>query len=412
LSVACRRLVRPMSVIGFITLSRISLREYRCFPVLGLICAVSVALAGCDLVSQGGAGRYEHWQTDTTVVEDSSVEGLSNGDGSGHNPASLVDEWFYTGDGFEGTFIQPASGHCNWSSNRWAQEMLNLKHIGFDTIIIQWSEHDDEDFCGPDGDGMCLVERIVAAADEAGGIAVYVGLSLRHAWWNTDNITMRFMGEELLRNKRVAGWIYPRVKQYKSFYGWYIPHEVCDLFFSKDQQLYVLTFYKELTGYLNRLDPLKTVIASGYTNHDLSSIRQFTKWYKMFMEDSGVDVLIFQDGAGLSGRTEWNNILPFADALASLRKKEFVGDVWLLAEIFTQTAGPPIDNREYDSEPADFERVRDQLEALGRLGTKLIVFSYFEDMRPSAGERQTELYEAYRKYLREKLLEVSGSSAP
>ena len=365
-----------------------------------VLTCIAAAMSGCETFPHG---RYQHWQGDAALASPVDGAEVNNLDGS-------VDEWLYTGDAFEGTFIQPADEHRRWPLKQWRKEMIDLRRVGSDTVIIQWAEFDDQDFMVPDGDGMCLVERIVLAADEA-EVDVYVGLSLREAWYDTRHMTMGFMRREYTRCERVADWLYPRLKQYDSFRGWYIPHEVCGLSYTRDQRLLVLTFYKQLTAYLNGLDPLKVVLASGYTNHDTSSLLQFAKWYKMFLEDSGVDVLIFQDGAGLSGRTEWRNILPFADALVSLRKKQFKGDVWLLAEIFTQTAGEPLDNRSFAAEPADFERVREQLDGLGMMGTKLVVYSYFAYMRPSAGKAQAELYEAYMRYINQKIAKASSLSA-
>ena len=365
---------------------------------LVLACAAAVLISGCQ---QWSRGVYRHWQGGTNIAN-------PDADG-GNNPGALIDEWLYTGDGFEGTFLQPNSGHARWPISQWRQEMINLRHVGFDTIIIQWSQYDDEHYVGTDGDGICLIERIVAAADEA-GIDVYVGLSLRNTWWDTRNITMDLMREELARNKSIARWLYPKLQQYSSFRGWYIPHEVCDLYYTKDQRLLVLAFYKELTSFLNRMDPLKIVMASGYTDHDQASFLQFTRWYKMFLEDSGIDILIFQDGAGLSGRTDWKNILPFADILVSFRGREFSGDIWLLAEVFTQTDGPPINDRAFNADPADFARVNEQLQSLGMMGTKIVIYSYFTYMRPSAGEEEAALYEAYRQYITDKINEIIANS--
>ncbi len=367
------------------------------FGLLILACAATVVISGCDGASQA---RYMHWQTSADLAE------LPGDYPVPDDSESLIDEWLYTGDGFEGTFIQPNEGHCLWSDKQWAAEMANLRHIGFDTIIIQWSELNNETFLGIDGDGKSLVDRIVAEAQNV-GIDVYVGLSLRESWWDSRNVTMGFMRTELARNKRIARQLYSRLKQYTAFRGWYIPHEVSDLYSSAEQKLLILTFYKQLTAFLNEMDPLKTVMASGYTNHDASSLRNFTKWYSMFLADSGIDIFVFQDGAGLSGRTEWKNILPYADALTTISKKEFKGDVWLLAEVFTQTAGPPVNNRQFSARPAEFARVREQLNALGLIGTKIVIYSYFEYMRPSAGKDETKLYEAYHHYITAKMARIA-----
>ena len=128
----------------------------------------------------------------------------------------------------------------------------------------------------------------------------------------------------------------------------------------------------------------------------------FVQAWSDLIDRLGIDVLIFQDSAGIAQNESWEDILPFVEAITVL-DEEFSGDVWLVAELFTQTSGPPLDESSFKAEPANIDRVRKQLEELGGFEKKLIAFSYFDYMRPEAGEAAGKLLEGYRQLLNQKL---------
>jgi len=320
------------------------------------------------------------------------------------SPTTLsASEWLFTGDAFEGTFLPLQIVHRTWSNDQWRSEMARLRQIGFDTLILQWSVLDGVSFLDVGGNGSGTIERILATAAEA-GIDTYVGLSLRNSWWQTSTISAAYLEEELARNRETAQRLFAKLHDFRSFRGWYIPHEVTELLIHDTQQEAVLEFYSALTGHLKELDPLKMILASGYTDPAKAHIVRFVLWWKEFLDRSGIDVLLFQDGAGLARTRDWHAMLPFVEALTILHE-EFEGDIWLVAEVFTQTGGKPLDDGPFTAEPADVQRVRDQLEKLGSFQSKLIVYSYFDYMRPDVGEGASKLFEAYRMLLEEKIAE-------
>jgi hypothetical protein len=318
-------------------------------------------------------------------------------------PSALsVGERLFTGEGFEGTFLQLTVAHRTRSQQQWRAELDNLKKLGFDTLVLQWSVYDEVSFIEDGGADLGTVERILAAADEVGGIDCYLGLSLHASWWKTHERTDAFLQEELSRNIDAARRLYPRVERFRSFQGWYIPHEVTELV-SKDEREGIIQFFSKLSDHLKKLDPLKSILGSGYTDPGQANLVRFVLRWAEFLDRSGIDVLIFQDSAGSRGK-DWRAILPFAEAIAIL-DETFVGDVWLVAEAFDQTHGPPLDNKPFEARPAGIERIREQLEALGRFKRKLMVFSYFDYMRPGASESATRLFEAYRQLIEKKVTE-------
>lgn len=312
-----------------------------------------------------------------------------------------VDEWLFTGDAFEGTFLQLNLAHRSWSKEQWLTEFTRLRRLGFNTLVLQWAVYDDVSFLDDGGQGGSTIERILAAAEET-GLDCYVGLSVRASWWETDRITLRYLKEELTRNMAAARQLHERLDGSRSFRGWYIPHEMTELLYTDDQREAILDFYAALSGYLKRLDPMKAILASGYTIPRRTHIVRFVLRWMEFLDRSGIDVLIFQDGAGIASSQDWRDVLPFVEAVTIL-DEEFAGDVWLLAEIFTQIGGKPLDEGPFRAKPADIGRVREQLDALGRFERKLIAFDYFAYMRPGAGAGTSELLEGYQKLVAERV---------
>src|SRR5258706_9763 len=88
-------------------------------------------------------------------------------------------------------------------------------------------------------------------------------------------------------------------------------------------------------------------------------------WRTIFLREAGVDIVLFQDGAGIRPQESWRNVLPLIEALVQVAE-EFGTELWLVPEVFTQTHGQPVDDKPFAAEPADYARVRQQLDGLGK----------------------------------------------
>jgi hypothetical protein len=315
-------------------------------------------------------------------------------------PPTPVNPWLFAGDAFEGTFLQLTKEHRAWPDAQWRSELDNLRRIGIKIVIVQWSQYDDTDFALADS-GKSPVEAIAAAADEK-GMDLYVGLSLRKSWGLAENFTKKYMADELDRNTQLADRLYGLLRPRASFRGWYIPHEVSDLDLANDHQAMTRAFFHKLTAHLNAIDNLKPVLASGYTDPNQSELVHFTWFWTLFLNEAGIDILLFQDGAGIARQTKPQDNLAFVDAIVTLGEEfDFNCEVWLVAETFTQTHGRPLDDQSFAADSADAARLREQLAALSKYKKRLVAYSYFDYMRPSAGEAAAHLFEDYRKFTEE-----------
>ncbi len=324
-------------------------------------------------------------------------------------PPPSPNEGLFVGEAFEGTFLQLWQEHTTWAQERWAAEFAQLRRAGMKMVVVQWTQYDELDFTAPGPDRTSPLDRVVAAADAA-GMDLCVGLSLRKSWWKADCFRAPYMREELARNRQLATRLYPLLRGHRCFYGWYIPHEITDVGAEGDCGAEVRSFFGALTGHLNALDALKPIMASGYTDRDRANLVHFVTWWTLFLRESGVDVLVFQDGAGLARKAPWPSVAPLIDALCALAG-EVGTDVWLVGEVFAQTHGQPIDEGGFKAEPAEFARVRQQLDLLGAFKRRLLAYSYFDYMRPSAGGAASRLFDEYVSFADARAAARSNSAA-
>ncbi|MFI5380949.1 MAG: DUF4434 domain-containing protein [Tepidisphaerales bacterium] len=363
--------------------------------------------------------REKSPQTETTHRSDSSDrEATSPPAGAAQarparatTRAAPASPWLFVGDAFEGTFLQLTKEHFAWTDSQWRSEFDNLRRIGIKIVIVQWSQYDAADFTVADG-RKSPIEQIAAAADEK-GMELYAGLSLRKSWWLEETFTKKYMAEELTRNTRMADRLHALLASHASFCGWYIPHEVSDLDYANDHQAMTRAFFHQLAAHLNKLDKLKPVLAAGYTDPDKSELVHFAWFWTLFLNEAGIDILLFQDGAGIPRQAKWEENLSFAEAIVSLGQEfEDSTEIWLVAETFTQIHGQPVDDQPFAAKPADITRVRQQVESLSKLKKRLVAYSYFDYMRPSAGEPATRLYDGYRKLMEEIIARNSKGPPP
>lgn len=299
-----------------------------------------------------------------------------------------------------GSYLQLYEEHRQWSNERWLQEFKDMKKLGLDKLIIQWSDYDTDIpfFSQQPNQAPSLLERLLLIADKT-NIKVYVGLSLRPSWWDTENVNPRLIKEELERNTKAAQTINRLVGKNPAFVGWYIPHEITDLYYTQEQRVLLISFFSKLAEQLKKLVPEKPVLFSAYTNQDISSLSDFKNWWIDFFDNvQGIDVFIFQDGAGIAGRSRWTDIAPYLKTLATLMKA-YPTSLWIQAESFTQTDGEPLNNNEWGDEPAPFSRLRRQLQMDSQYADEIVLYSFFEHMSPRLGQGSQQLFNDYLNFV-------------
>ena len=313
-------------------------------------------------------------------------------------PPSNLEPFLFTGDAFEATFLQPTLRHQEWDSQDWKQQLENIKKLGITEVIVQWTRFEGVEFISATGDS--LVSKILQAAKST-NTDIYLGLSLSKLWSSPDAWSVQTVQKELRENRELAERILRQAGDHPRFRGWYVPHEITDVYYDENQQELLLRFLRGITTYLNDVDPQRLVLASGYTLPAQSHLLQFAVWWGRVFDEAGIDVLIFQDGAGVGGNDDWQKIHPYLEGIAYLQENMFAGELWFVVEVFSQVDGRPVNDRPFRAESAAFARVEEQLQLLQPLGKKLVAYAYWPYMQKEAGEGATRLFDDYTDHLRQ-----------
>lgn len=211
----------------------------------------------------------------------------------------------------KGTFIDEITYDIpsnNWSHEQWAKDLDYMKEVGIDSVIfirgffynkcLFPSKHfahiqpENEDFAG-----------FILEECEKRNMKVYFGLYIENLTWNDGDAK-----NEIAKNKIFIDEVVERYHKYKSFYGWYIPHEVGKNDFN------ITEIFRELGKMCKEKTPNKPVIASPFFYAQalvkegwLTPKEMASEWDKI-LELSGhyIDAYAFQDGsASLNLMTEY-----------------------------------------------------------------------------------------------------------
>lgn len=324
--------------------------------------------------------------------------------------AERPEPFLFVGDAFDATFLQPTAAHAEWSESRWRREFARMAALGTRALIVQWSEYQDVPFHSTAGDEDAVLDRVAAAANFT-GIDLYLGLALGDAWAEPQTLDGGQIARAIDDNRRVATILHQRFAVHPRFRGWYIPQELTDGFYNDEQKELILGLFAQTTALLRQLDPLKPILASGYTDPAHSHLVTFTLWWTRVFDESGIDILLFQDRAGISHGRDRKPIAPYLEAISMIDDEYFSGDVWFIAEIFTQVDGPEINGKPFRAVPAGYERVAGQLSLLGEYGKAIASYAYFPYMQSDAGPAAEELYKRYKAYVADRV-KTNKAAAP
>lgn len=285
-----------------------------------------------------------------------------------------------------------------FTAEDWQKKVKEIADIGMEYIVLMATALYDKCYFKssvyPFADIPCPdpIEALLSAADEY-GIKVFLGNGFYGYWRKADNNTKD--ERVIARSFKAMEELTALYSHHKSFYGWYFPDETCIiLHFSKDFVRYVnrcSAFCKELTA------DKKTLIAPFGTNLALTN-----KAYVRNLMELDVDFIAYQDEVGVKktpvGRTE-----KIFERLRKAHDKAGRAELWADIELFT------FEGAVYNSAllPADFSRVKRQIENVSPYCDKILCYQYPGLMNPAASEAfaghksSTVLYENYRKYTEE-----------
>ena len=290
-----------------------------------------------------------------------------------------------------GTFIDeithdiPAS---NWSDEEWAKDLDNMKSVGIDTVILirggynnkciypsKYFPHQKD----PNEDFLDLILRECEKRD----MKVFVGLYITNLTWNDGDAQT-----EIEKNKIYTDEVIERYSHYKSFYGWYIPHEVGnDILNIRDIFYHVAKMCKEKT-------PDKKVLISPFfytadvipKEERLNAEQTYYEWDKILSVcHEYLDIVSFQDGsAPLEQITEY-----FKSARKACDKYGL--ELWSNVELF--------DASMRGFYPLPFDLLKTKVRLNKPFVDKFICFEFSHFLSPqSIFESSRNLFKLYKDY--------------
>lgn len=283
-----------------------------------------------------------------------------------------------------------------FQTEQWRAKVREIADLGMEYIVVMATALYDKcyfksevyPFAGIPCDDP--IEALLSEADEC-NIKVFLGNGFYGDWRKANhNIKSK---EVIDRSFRAMDELTALYAHHKSFYGWYYPDETC----------IILNFSKDFVNYVNlcskrarEITPdKKTLIAPFGTNLALTS-----KSYVNTLMKLDVDFIAYQDEVGVR-KTPVARTEKIYERLRKAHDKAGRAELWADIELFD------FEGMVYKSAlvPADFERVRRQLENVTPYCDKILSYQYLGIMNPEdsvafAGhDNSVKLYNEYKKYI-------------
>ena len=265
------------------------------------------------------------------------------------------------------TYDIPSS---NWTHEQWADDLDNMKAVGMDTLVFIRGGFEGRTIF-PSENFFCLrkddlVDFIFKEAEKR-DMKVYIGLYISNLTWNDGNVKT-----EIEANKLFIPEVIKRYGGYKSFAGWYVPHEVATNIYN------IGRLTKSLAAMCKDKTPDKKVLLSPFfkeetTTHDVFTPEQFyDEWDGIFETFGGdVDICAYQDGSASLKHVE--EYFKVAKKLCDKHKISF----WQNVETFERDV-------RFLYFPIPFELLRTKLDLLSPYVEKQITFEFSHFLSPQS----------------------------
>ena len=294
----------------------------------------------------------------------------------------------------EGKYWNPALEKFEGAD--WRQKVREISELGMEYIVVMATALYDKCYFKssvfPFADTLCPdpIEEILDEADKCGA-RVFLGNGFYGDWRKAgNNIKDKDVIDRSFRAMEELAILYGH---HESFYGWYFPDETCIILkFSGDFVKYV----NLCSAHCHSLTPdKKTLIAPYGTNLALANNR-----YVRCLSELDVDFIAYQDEVGVK-KTKVDRTKRIFEKLRKAHDKAGRSQLWADIELFD------FEGMVYKSAlvPADFERIRKQIENVAPYADKILSYQYLGIMNPvdspsfSGHPDSAKLYESYKKYI-------------
>lgn len=275
----------------------------------------------------------------------------------------------------------------NWNKKQYQDDFDAMKEVDINTLVIMRSvfydkclypskyfntyKKSDEDF----------IKFILEEADKR-DMKVYIGLYISNLTWNDGDYEF-----EIEQNKLFLEEVKERYSSYKSFIGFYIPHETGSIIYNIKETL------EGLIPLCKQTFPSKMILLSPFFRGqglypDSLSPEETAKQWDIILENVGkdVDVIAYQDGTTLLTMYE-----QYFSNVSKVCKKYNI-ELWSNVETFERDVRgqfPPI----------SFEVLRTKIEMAKKYVDNMITFEFSHFLSPNSpfetGKNLNKLYKDY-----------------
>lgn len=260
-----------------------------------------------------------------------------------------------------GTFLQFWRTHLDWDETEWRRLFGYLEALRMGEVVVQWTRYDGIDY-------RPLAERVLRWAEGA-HVAVWLGLAHESKWWQAAEL-----GSIAERDLAWAKEL-PRGRARR---GWYLPEEIEERRWSGRET--------ELRAHWRGLrKALRPLAVSGFWGGQMRP-EELGRWWRAAARGS-VDRVLFQDGWGAGPMTEgrWPG---YSHELRRALGRRLT----VVVELFARAPGAA----EFRADPAEWARVRRQMEWAGR---NSVAFSVPEYATPMGGAAAARVYQQWLDFL-------------
>ena len=327
-----------------------------------------------------------------------------------------------------GSFIQLHRGKADRTVNEWREDFQQIKALGGDMVIVQWTAEQPVLYFDPSRGGRMrspeaamdepvplsrgaadrlrgmeevypVVERILVAAEEE-GMSVILGLQHHPEYWDQikgrQKVIRDFFRVRMARNESLQRALLEAFGDRAAWTGYYIPDELDDYTWrAQDMSELVRTYVHSMASILRGNDPERSIAISAFFRGRTDPDHVATNFMDI-LAGSGIDYVLLQDGVGVGDPP-----LPFVhlyyEAFTRKWTPEMAGErgalpeMWCVIETFKQTSGS---DEPFVAVPAPAERLRGQVQVAQAYFPRLILFTYGNYLRPDLGAEAREAFDA------------------
>ena len=277
--------------------------------------------------------------------------------------------------GAKGIFLQPGDSWLAKEEEYWLRLFQKLRDLHIDTLFLQWSAENGRVYADlelENHEPRPLLEKIFRAARES-GIKVFLGLYHETTYWRQipgpPDVVENFFYLRAAANERLLARWHEKFGQETALAGYYIPDEIDDLNWRTPDRIGFYNLYlKLMVERIRKYDPERPVAVSGFFR-SRTAPRIFAENLFAILKDTGINLLLIQDGAGEDNPSEAYRALYFEKIKE--HKPEGIELAGIL-EIFSRTSR---ENEPFSAIPAPRERILRQLTEARKYFDSLGVFS-------------------------------------